>query len=98
MRRCRAKAAVAERVAAAPWSLLVAIALTGSSPARSKAGMVNNPPPPAMASKQPAKAATANRAVRPPKFKPLIDAAFQIWLSEPHVENIPIIGNLISLG
>src|SRR5215213_8951382 len=67
MRRCRAKAAVAERVAAAPWSLLVAIALTGSSPARSRAGMVNTPPPPAMESKQPATAATANRAVRPPR-------------------------------
>ena len=44
---------LAEEAPALPWSLFVAMALTGSRPARIKAGIVMSPPPPAMASTVP---------------------------------------------
>ena len=43
-------------------SLLVASAFTGGSPAKSKAGIMINPPPPAIESMKPVRTAVAVRA------------------------------------
>lgn len=63
--RFMANAHVAETLAEEAWNLLVAMAANGSNPAMNKAGSVSRPPPPAMASKKPARNATvANTKVR----------------------------------
>ena len=64
MRPLRANATTALAVPKLLCSLLVAMALTGGRPAAISAGMVSNPPPPAMASMRPATKATAiSRAI-----------------------------------
>src|SRR3954451_7460807 len=52
------------------------MALTGSRPARIKAGIVMSPPPPAMASTHPAATATPNRVtIRPRSIPPIMRAS-----------------------
>ena len=70
MRRAWAKVQVADAAPTAPCTLLVATALTGSKPKTSKAGTVMRPPPPAMASTQPAAMARAAKPASRPASSP----------------------------
>ncbi|MCY1422577.1 hypothetical protein D9M71_382640 [compost metagenome] len=66
-----AKLMVAESVAEAACNLLVAIADTGGTPDKSNAGRVIKPPPPAIASINPATIATKPKISRSSKFNSL---------------------------